>query len=238
MVDGREWETEMAVVVGADECAGAILPAEPASDRGPPLPKLPWPNYAEMCLQSLLGTSVVCGITFYCVNSVLLVEDGWARRAVLLEAVVALTCLVGILFGDPGVVRRTPTSTSPVPGQVDVYLRGDEGRRPRANLTDDEGFSYCVRCFVWRRGRDGRRLRELGDCGDSFGRVNCAPHHCSTCQRCVLYFDHHCGVFGRCIAGRGFGGNMGYFKVIIVMGVLGPVSAILANPNAMKSLPN
>lgn len=28
-------------------------------------------------------------------------------------------------------------------------------------------------------------------------------------------------VFGRCIAGEGFGGNMGFFKTLIMMGVLG-----------------
>lgn len=33
-------------------------------------------------------------------------------------------------------------------------------------------------------------------------------------------------VFGRCIAGDGFGGNMGYFKTLIMMGVLGCATCV------------
>ena len=35
-------------------------------------------------------------------------------------------------------------------------------------------------------------------------------------------------VFGRCIAGRGLGGNMGYFITIIAMGQLGWITAAVA----------
>eukprot|EP01052_Picozoa_sp_SAG31_P031492 SAG31_NODE_3342_length_4383_cov_5.306723_5_plen_180_part_00 len=36
------------------------------------------------------------------------------------------------------------------------------------------------------------------------------------------------GVFGRCIAGQGFGGNFGYFKSIIGLGTTGVFSAVVA----------
>ena len=33
-------------------------------------------------------------------------------------------------------------------------------------------------------------------------------------------------VFGRCIAGEGMAGNMGYFKTLILMGVLGCATCV------------
>lgn len=98
------------------------------------------------------------------------------------EAIVAFLCLAFILFGNPGVMRRSPAVCFPIPPEVLQRLSKKDTFSGTANIARD-GHSFCVRCLIWRP--DSLR-----------------PHHCSVCQRCVVNFDHHCGVLGRCIAGR------------------------------------
>lgn len=192
-------------------------------------------------MESLCGITFVGLIVSACVTAVSGAPNVFFQRLVHIEAVIALICLAGILFGDPGVVHRTPDNVSPMPAEVEKRLRSGEALLSLRNLHGEEG-SYCVRCCVWRRPRPARchedeRCSLLGffvrcangdPCGDDDDEPDAAPHHCSTCNRCVLYFDHHCGVFGRCIAGRGLGGNIGYFRTIIMMGVLGPICTMLS----------
>jgi hypothetical protein len=68
---------------------------------------------------------------------------------------------------------------------------------------DDNQDTFCVRCLVWRKSKPETKY-----------------FHCAVCQRCVEYFDHHCSVFGRCIAGTAWKGNYKYFVTIAVVGML------------------
>lgn len=77
----------------------------------------------------------------------------------------------------------------------------------------ENGQIFCVRCCIWRPDARPPLYRD-------------ETHHCSTCNRCVKDFDHHCGVFGRCIAGKGWRGNMGFFKGILFCAFAGIVTCI------------
>ena len=210
--------------------------------------------------------------------------------AIYAEAATAIFCLLGLMWDDPGTIKRTAENCFPLPDIVAEKLANGQSLESVGNVTGEDGRVFCIRCLVWRPDDGGN------------------THHCSTCQRCVCEFDHHCGVraaraslarntwpppyrlpttraiqrlplpphcmliaslimggsgqmsdptppssphlptprsphatpprhlrrhlclfpfthfpqvFGRCIAGDGCGGNMGYFKTLILMGVLG-----------------
>mmetsp|Transcript_88783 Transcript_88783/g.246619 ORF Transcript_88783/g.246619 Transcript_88783/m.246619 type:complete len:317 (-) Transcript_88783:154-1104(-) len=195
------------------------------------LPPLPKPQLRRMRMEALGGCTLVVSIVAGCLGATQIGNSylvGWLSREVIwasnavvyVAALVAMICLFGLMWGDPGVLRRSKETCLPLPEEVAERLGGGQPLQPMENILI-EGRTYCSRCLLWRVPSlpEGQSTTELCEC---FGTPkDNRIHHCSTCQRCVEHFDHHCGVFGRCIAGRGFGGNMGYFKVIICTGQVG-----------------
>jgi len=176
------------------------------------LPPLPEQDLCQMRAEACCGNSLVLFLIFLFVapmqafanaqaGSLTMMQRIWIG-AIYAEAATAIFCLLGLMWDDPGTIKRTPDNCFPQPDIVAERLAGGGDLSQIGNVSGDDGRIFCIRCLVWRP-----------DDGNT--------HHCSTCQRCVTEFDHHCGVFGRCIAGDGCGGNMGYFKTLILMGVLG-----------------
>ena len=188
------------------------------------LPSLPVPDHSQRSSEARRGLTTVICIIVICIG----LTHGIGLTAgritgvmwwvcllgVYTMAFIALVCLVGILYGDPGVVPRTEATCFPIPEEVQRRINdGGQSLDSLSNIIDGNR-SYCVRCLVWRSRPDpsGSSLLLETTCRRA------KPHHCRICNRCVMYFDHHCGVFGRCIAGRGIHGNMKYFVTIIGIG--------------------
>ena len=136
------------------------------------LPPLPKPNLPVMRSEACCGICVVVGIVAICVTattsaaSSLPVGIGGPLIAlVLCEAFVALGCLGYLMWGDPGVVRRTRATCLPVPPEVLEKLAGIEHPQPLAGMRNiqDRGRTYCVRCCLWRDAPPGHLPRSRGD---------------------------------------------------------------------------
>ncbi len=184
------------------------------------LPPPPKPNRALQRVEErrgilLVGSLIVAFVSITCVlmtrPRVDVVASWVLIGAINAQAVFAIGCTLYVLFGDAGVIERSEETCLPIPPVVAERLAAGESLDGLANPVDDTS-SYCVRCCVWRRPGRGR------------------AHHCSTCQRCVVTFDHHCGVFGRCIAGslRRWRGNMPYFVLLIATGLVAAATTLSA----------
>lgn len=135
-------------------------------------------------------------------------------------AVCAILCLFGLFVVDPGIVKRSPESCFPIPSEMKPLIQSyvdktqDDYEPPTesyCSADDESGDTYCTRCLVWRRKSEGRHF------------------HCNTCQRCVKHFDHHCSVFGVCIAGKVCGhGNIQYFYLLLSFGCLASFATFVA----------
>ena len=183
------------------------------------------------------------------------------------EAGLALLFLSLLLIVDPGVVHRSEESCFPVPPSVEAWILLTERRkkeqeknteeendneqndadeenrciinslpeRPKEpylpsgvenGRADSPGATYCTRCLLWRP-------------------ATTRHFHCTTCARCVSRFDHHCNVFGRCIAGDLFSGNMRYYLGLVILGgaacftmIVSVVWSLTTNSNSSASASN
>ena len=155
-----------------------------AADAMELLPALPRPESGERQWAALKGYSciilviaTIAGTTHFLALVVgdLPVVPWWTCLALMYSlALCALYSLNKIVCGDPGYVARSQETCFPVPHEL-LELLGT-GEQQVVNIKDDvNDRTYCVRCFVWRpnKGRTGRK-----------------SHHCSSCQRCVVDFDH------------------------------------------------
>ena len=193
----------------------------------------------------LLMIYVEAGIAICCLLGLLLVDPGTVKRnnencfpipdqikewLVAVEAVKTPSSLPGVIGSTINTtLTATESTTTTTLKQKQKHHRKSKRKQPSfslappppselyitSNRNDDR--VYCVRCLVWRQ-------------------PNVAHFHCTTCQRCVSYFDHHCTVFGRCIAGYdkkdllrtmfARTGNFRFFIGIISMGVLGYLTTV------------
>ena len=157
------------------------------------LPALPRPASRQRT-ECRMGCGIVLTIVATCVTAthggVRTLECAarrwdWLLYVVYAEAAVALLCLAGLVFDDPGTVRRSRLTCEPVPPEARAKLQNMAPPNLQ-NVTGADGRTFCVRCYVWRP-----REPPAYD-GDRF-HAHANAHHCSTCRRYATDLDHHFG---------------------------------------------
>eukprot|EP00927_Polykrikos_kofoidii_P046143 TRINITY_DN40344_c0_g1_i1.p1 TRINITY_DN40344_c0_g1~~TRINITY_DN40344_c0_g1_i1.p1 ORF type:complete len:232 (-),score=21.20 TRINITY_DN40344_c0_g1_i1:189-884(-) len=196
----------------------AFLTTVPISEF-PPMPDRKWGYWTEPCL-GVLFVSFLSVVLVYFTHGVVWQSDHPAfipRMMVILifgEAIIAFLCILYLLFGRAGEIKRSRKTCFPLPAEVEQRLLASEDLIGVSNLEGPPGSktlgSFCSRCLVWRPPSKSQNRRDV--------------HHCRICSRCVVGFDHHCGVFGRCIVA----GNMPCFVMLIAMGAMGFLTAFTA----------
>ena len=149
------------------------------------LPALPGRHIWTMRRESVVG----CTLVFLLISLLVSLTQGvalapgaaaprpliYAALALIYtEAAVALLCLLGLLFGNPGEVKRSPQSCFPMPESVADRLSQGESLDGLANVSSD-GRTYCAPLQTGRQpGRKDREKRAANE-GRGWGcfRLSC-----------------------------------------------------------------
>ena len=120
-------------------------------------------------------------------------NSSWSVPLLVLRASTSVlgACIVLIWWVDPG------------------YLR-PHAPHPRAAEWAAAGAERCPQCDVQRPPKTS----------DLSSGQNWRTHHCRICKVCVLDFDHHCSVLGRCISKR----NVALFVGVNFAGAIAALS--------------
>ena len=116
------------------------------------LPKLPRPDYCAMRGEACCGNSLVLFLIFLFVapmQSYASVNQGkltftqqlW-MLAIYTEAATAIVCLLGLMWGDPGTVKRTAENCFPQPEVVAEKLRNGKSLANVGNIAEDGRVYY------------------------------------------------------------------------------------------------
>ena len=118
------------------------------------LPALPERHVWTMRGEAVVGCTLVCLLISLLVGLTqgVALAPGAATQGPLLwtalaliyaEAAVAVGCLIGLMFGNPGEVKRSPQSCFPMPESVADRLSQGEPLDGLSNFSSD-GHTYCA----------------------------------------------------------------------------------------------
>jgi len=192
---------------------------EPSTNRGRtvlPLYKV-WPAKSHLYCggQCMTGawTPTIC-FTWCCIAvpvtlySILVVPLIWLQWHPILPLcsfavlILTVTFLLGTCCSDPGVLPRRnvllATGAAKELSEVLGYdvLGNSESSDPGKPVSDElhaEGYRWCYTCHIVRPPR---------------------ASHCSTCDHCVLRYDHHCPFVNNCVGQRNYHFFVGFIASV------------------------